>query len=59
MKANEQEYIDYVKTLYPNMIVDFWYSHGELHFYPSENSDPERVHACVRVDGKFIIKDEF
>lgn len=56
----KQEFIDYVKSIYPNMIVDYWFEWGELHFYKSEyHSLHGECYACIKRGGKFIILTDF
>ena len=58
----KQAYINYVKSIYPEMVEDYWYPNGELHFYMSEThkESGEDVFACIRLaNGKFIILRDF
>lgn len=60
MKANKQEFIDHIKAIYPNMIEDFWYPNGELHFYISEmHEETGECWACIKRNGRFEILKEF
>ena len=60
MRKFKQEFVDFIKSIYPNFIEDYWFSNGELHFYKdakhAETSDP---YACIKRNGKFEILDEF
>ena len=60
MKENKQEYINYVKSIYPEMIEDFWYRHGELHFYMNEaHEETLEPYACIKRKGNFQILKKF
>lgn len=56
------EYTDYVKSIYPDMIEDFWFAHGELLFFVSKahaENDPQHPFACYKKNGKFVIVEDF
>ena len=61
MRRNKQEFIDYVKSIYPNMIEDYWFDYvGEYHFYKNEkHAETSEPYACIKRNGKFEILDEF
>ena len=54
---NVNLYWQYVQEKYPDAKFDFWYRHGELHFYPDGNS--EEIHACFKHNGEYVIKAGF
>jgi len=60
-RPNVNAYWEYVKSVYPGAVFDFWYSNGELHFFP--DADAERQgngpYGCIKENGKFVIKTEF
>lgn len=60
-KPNVNFYWNYVKELYPDARFSFWYSSGELHFYPNggaeERDDPPM--SCFRKNGQYVIKGDF
>ena len=60
MKVNKQRFIDHVKSIYPEMIEDYWFENGELHFYKNErHSDTMEPYSCIEKNGKFHILTEF
>lgn len=60
MKERKQEYIDYVKGIYPEMVEDWWAEYGELHFYKNEyHALHGEVYACIKENGKFKILIDF
>lgn len=56
-KPNVNAYWGYVITKYPNAVFDFWYSTGELLFYP--HAKAEHPYSCIIKDGKFTILYDF
>lgn len=60
MRKNKQEFIDYIKSIYPNMVEDFWFSNGELHFYKNEkHAESLEPYSCIWRNGKFEILYDF
>ena len=58
--VSKQDYIDYVKSIYPEMIEDYWFPNGELHFYKNDrHANTIEPYACIKRDGKFIILEDF
>lgn len=56
----KNEFVEYVKSIYPNMVEDFWFDYGELHFYKNEHhAETGEPYACVKRNGKFVILTEF
>ncbi len=62
----KQEMTEYVKSIYPDMIEDYWFSFGELHFYTDEKHKErselyasDSVYCYVKEDGEFRIYKEF
>ena len=60
-RTDINEYTDYVKSIYPEMVVDYWFQHGELIFYKTQYDfdHMKDVMSCYKKDGKFVIVDEF
>lgn len=62
IKMNKNDYIQYVKSIYPDMVVDIWLESGELQFYKNlghKNTDYSNPFACVYCDGQFMILTTF
>lgn len=58
----KDDFTAYVKSIYPNMIEDDWFQHGELHFY--RNPFHAKVAlgepwACIYTNGQFEILADF
>lgn len=54
MKENYQAYWRYIRTIYPNAVMDYFLPAGEQVFYPTP--DAKAPLACVWRKGKFHIK---
>ena len=54
-------YWDFVKSQYPDARFDFWYSIGELHFYPDGEAEAAggSPYGCYKEDDKFVIETDF
>lgn len=56
----KDDFITYVKSIYPNMIEDYWFQHGELHFYRNPaHAKTAEPWACIYTNGRFKIITEF
>ena len=56
----KQDFMDYVRTVYPNAVELFWFDNclgKELIFAPSANSDEE--YSCTIGDNGFRIVEDF
>ena len=61
-KPNVNAFWEYVRSQYPDARFDFWYSAGELHFYPDgkmESASDGYTYSCIKKDGQFQIIAEF
>lgn len=61
-KPNVNAFWEYVRSKYPDARFDFWYSAGELHFFPDGNAEaaPDGyTYGCILKDGKYKILTEF
>lgn len=60
MNTNKHEFTNYIKSIYPNMIEDYWFSNGELHFYKdAKHAETSESYACIKHNGKFEILEDF
>lgn len=52
---------NYVKERFPDARFCFWFSSGELIFYPDGNAEAnnEREHSCFKQNGKTVIVEHF
>lgn len=58
---NMNKYWEYVKENYPDARFNFWYSAGELLFYPNGGAEErdDALMTCFWRNGKFVIKGDF
>jgi len=54
---NVNEAWKYVRSVFPEAVFDYWYSHGELIFYRTPTA--ETPSACYMKDGKLTIEHDF
>mgnify|MGYP000618173777 CR=1 FL=1 len=40
----KDDFTAYVKSIYPNMIEDYWFQYGELHFYRNSYHAKQQNH---------------
>ncbi len=56
----KDDFTAYVKSIYPNMIEDYWFQYGELHFYRnSYHAKTAEPWACIYTNGQFEILTDF
>lgn len=56
---NVNAYWEYVKSVYPDAVFDFWYHTGELHFFANKEMEQRGcAYGCIKKDGEFAILSE-
>lgn len=56
----KQDFVKHVKSIYPNMIEEYWFEYGELHFYINELHERlMKPYACIFKNGEFEILKDF
>ena len=60
-RPNVNKFWYFVKEKYPDARFDFWYSAGELHFYPDGEAEKAggSPYSCVVMDDMLVILAEF
>ena len=57
MRADIIEYWNFVKSKYPNAVLDYWFGTGELIFY--KTPERENPSTCYKKNGVMVIEDDF
>ena len=58
MKNNEL--LDYIRELYPDAIIEYQFSSGEVIFYKNPGAEDRMApSSCYRCHGQIIITDDF